>query len=72
VFTSILALAVGYEKFSILKIVGVLCSVAGALTMVDYEHFELRGSQTIGFLMLLLQQVIGAVFLVFQRKLLAK
>lgn len=40
--------------------------------MVDYGNFELRGSQTIGFLMLLLQQVIGAVFLVFQRKLLAK
>jgi len=70
VFTTALSLIVRQEPFSILKLCGIAMAVVGTFTMIDFTLISLGSEQMIGFALLLSQQVAGALFIVFQKRLL--
>lgn len=60
------------ERVGPQRIVGVLLAVAGAITLLDPRSFSLKDSTALGTLLILLNCLSYATFLVLQRPLLAK
>eukprot|EP00192_Tetraselmis_astigmatica_P006068 CAMPEP_0117685656 /NCGR_PEP_ID=MMETSP0804-20121206/21898_1 /TAXON_ID=1074897 /ORGANISM="Tetraselmis astigmatica, Strain CCMP880" /LENGTH=521 /DNA_ID=CAMNT_0005497027 /DNA_START=188 /DNA_END=1754 /DNA_ORIENTATION=+ len=70
VYTAIIAAALGVEKFSWVKMVGVLLAVSGALVLLHVEQWlhgggaSVSSQRTAGTLVLLLQSICYSVFMV--------
>lgn len=64
VFVAIISAAIGAERLSALKAVGIALAVGGAVVMLDPLHLHVESAQTAGILLLVLQCVSYAVFII--------
>eukprot|EP00026_Physarum_polycephalum_P009833 Phypoly_transcript_09970.p1 GENE.Phypoly_transcript_09970~~Phypoly_transcript_09970.p1 ORF type:complete len:386 (-),score=58.41 Phypoly_transcript_09970:190-1347(-) len=72
VFTTALTLILRTEKFSILKVVGILFSAAGAVVLVGFKDLSFKSEQFKGMLCLLGNTLAMSVYYVFQKPVLKK
>jgi drug/metabolite transporter (DMT)-like permease len=75
VFTMLLAVAVGYERLTVLKATGVLCAFIGCafITLWSQQHDEASGGvQLVGNLIFLVQVISCAAFFVAEKSLLRR
>lgn len=72
VFTAAITVAIKMEKFSLIKLVGLVFSIAGAIVMIGFKDLSLENSRTIGMFMLLGNTSLMATYYVLQKPLLAK
>lgn len=64
VWVALLTAVLGLEKLTLQKAFGVLCAVCGAMVMVNVASMDLRSARTVGMLIMLLQVMSYAVFIV--------
>lgn len=72
VFTVGVALALGSEKATPKKVLGLLVALAGALYVVGAGRLEAGGAQLVGNLLFVLNSLSFAIYLVISRRLLAR
>jgi len=72
IFVALMAAAAGIERLTLPKAAGVSLAVAGALVMLDFSRATLTGSTLFGNVLLLLNCLVYAVYLVLQRPLLQR
>jgi len=72
VFVAVMAALAGVERLTLPKASGVALAVAGALVMLDLSRATLSGSTLFGNVLLLLNCLVYAVYLVLQRPLLTR
>ena len=70
VFVALLSSALGVERLSPLKAAGVVLAVGGAVVMLDPLHLSFGSAKTVGILILVLQCVSYAVFIITLARLL--
>ena len=63
VLVVLLTSALGYEKLTMWKSLGVVSSVGGAVVMLDVSHIELHSSKSVGMLVMFVQVLSYAVFI---------
>lgn len=64
VLVVLLTSALGYEKLTLWKSIGVVSSVGGAVVMLDVSHIELHSSKSVGMLIMFFQVLSYAVFII--------
>jgi drug/metabolite transporter (DMT)-like permease len=64
VWVALLTAMLGLETLTVQKGVGVVCSVCGAMVMLNVAHIDLASAKTIGMLIMLVQVLCYAVFIV--------
>jgi len=72
VFTTALTLILRLEKFSVLKVIGILFAAGGAVVMVGVENISVKSSQTRGMLCLVGNTLAMSVYYIFQKPVLKK
>eukprot|EP00892_Ulva_mutabilis_P006514 jgi/Ulvmu1/4234/UM191_0007.1 len=63
VLVVLLTSALGYERLTLWKSLGVVSSVGGAVVMLDVTHIALHSSKSVGMLVMLIQVLSYAVFI---------
>jgi len=71
VFTAALTVILKMEKFTLVKLAGMIFAVAGALVMIGFQDFKLD-SRTVGMLVLLCNTMFISTYYVMQKPLLKK
>jgi len=72
VFTTIITLSFRMEKFSFIKVLGILASAAGAVVMVGFDDFSLKSDKFIGTLCLVGNTLCVSIFYVYSKSILKR
>lgn len=72
VFTTALTLILRTEKFSVLKVIGILFSAAGAVVLVGFKDLSFKSQQFKGMLCLIGNTLAMSVYYIFQKPVLKK
>lgn len=72
VFTTAFTLILRLEKFSVLKVIGILFSAAGAVVMVGVENISFKSNQFKGMMCLVGNTLAMSIYYIFQKPVLKK
>eukprot|EP01122_Echinamoeba_exundans_P013721 TRINITY_DN6031_c0_g1_i1.p1 TRINITY_DN6031_c0_g1~~TRINITY_DN6031_c0_g1_i1.p1 ORF type:complete len:378 (+),score=55.79 TRINITY_DN6031_c0_g1_i1:92-1225(+) len=70
--TTAMAILLKQEKFSILKLVGIILCIIGSLFMIDISHFSITSGKGLGVVVLFAQSIFAAGYLVAQKQVLER
>jgi len=72
VFTSAITVALKMERFSLIKLAGLVFAVSGAVVMIGFNDLSLDNNHTLGMLILLGNTLLLSIYYILQKPLLEK